>query len=70
VANTCRFGCGPAIARYAMDRGCVCFPDDREQDLCAQHVVRATPLGGMELIEAYFPNHPLVTGVEAAPCHS
>jgi hypothetical protein len=49
----CRFCTAPALARYAMDRGFVCFPDDREQALCAQHIIRATPLGSMELLEDY-----------------
>jgi hypothetical protein len=49
----CRFCSASAIAKYAMDRGCVCFPDDREQALCAQHIIRATPLGSMELLEDY-----------------
>ena len=40
----------PAVIRVALDEGCICFPDDREQDLCAQHAVRATPLGNMELV--------------------
>lgn len=49
----CRF-CGmPSIARYAMDEGCICYPDDREQDLCMQHENRATPLGSMELMINY-----------------
>ncbi len=46
----CRFGCGPAIAVFAMDRGCVCYPDDRQQALCMQHIVRATPLGRMTVV--------------------
>lgn len=44
--------CGdPAVARFEMSRGCVVFPDDRSQYLCLHHIVRATPLGGMELVE-------------------
>lgn len=36
----CRHGDGyPAVARFRCERGCVVFPSDREQDLCAQHVV-------------------------------
>jgi hypothetical protein len=46
----CRFCGSLAAARFRLDRGCVCYPDDRIQDLCMQHVVRATPLGGMELM--------------------
>lgn len=64
---TCRFDDGNiAIARFAMDRGCVCYPDDREQDLCAQHVLRATPLGSMTLIRRYVAKHPLIEDDEAA----
>lgn len=46
----CRFCSSEAVGLYALDRGCVCYPDDREQALCAQHVVRATPLGGFDLV--------------------
>lgn len=49
----CRFGDGPAVARYHMERGCVCFPDDREQDLCAHHEYKSTPLGDMDMIREY-----------------
>jgi hypothetical protein len=49
----CRFRDGPAIGRFALDRGCVAYPDDREQDLCAHHIRRATPLGSFELVEDY-----------------
>lgn len=52
----CRFGdSSPAVARFSMDRGCVCFRDDREQALCAQHIINAEPLGSMELIEVLIP---------------
>lgn len=50
---TCRFCSVKATGRFMMDAGCVCFPEDRFQDLCAQHIIRATPLGSMELVEAY-----------------
>jgi hypothetical protein len=46
----CRFNDSEAVAVFAMSEGCVCFPDDREQALCMQHIVRATPLGEMTLI--------------------
>lgn len=36
----CRHGDGEAIIRVSIPRGCTCFPSDREQDLCAQHVHR------------------------------
>jgi hypothetical protein len=35
---------------FSMPKGCVCSPDIL-QYLCMQHVVRATPLGGMYLLE-------------------
>lgn len=49
----CRFCGRPAIARFYLSRGCVCYPDDREQDLCLHHAVRATPIGSFELIWDY-----------------
>lgn len=47
---TCRFCGEPAVAVFRLPGGCVCFPDDREQALCPQHILRATPLAGMELM--------------------
>lgn len=55
----CRFGCpspSVAVGRYTMDAGCLCYPDDREQDLCAQHVLRANPRGSMELVQIHQPS--------------
>ena len=49
----CRFGDGPAIARFRLSAGCVAYPEDREQDLCWHHARRASPLGSYELIEDY-----------------
>lgn len=51
----CRFGCGPAVGRFAFSKGCVCFPDDRVQDLCAQHACHSTPIGTMCLIQVHVP---------------
>jgi hypothetical protein len=48
---SCRFGDGPAVAVFDMDAGCICFPDDRQQALCAQHAMRSTPLGSMVLAD-------------------
>lgn len=45
----CRFGDGPAVAVFALSDGCACFPDDREQALCAQHALKASPIGAMTL---------------------
>jgi hypothetical protein len=49
----CRFCDALAIARFGLDQGCACHPDDREQYLCAHHARRAQPLGDMELIEDF-----------------
>jgi len=47
---TCRFGCAsPVVGIYWMPRGCVCHADQL-QALCAQHALKATPLGDMLLI--------------------
>lgn len=50
----CRFGDGfRAAVRVSLSDGCLCYPDDREQDLCIQHLDRANPLGEMEVIKDY-----------------
>jgi len=55
----CRFGDGyTAVARYRFSDGCVCFPDDKEQDLCAQHASDSWPHGSMERILTYDPSWP------------
>lgn len=46
----CRFCGTPAVAVFSLDEGCACFPDDREQALCMQHIVRASPLGEMAMV--------------------
>lgn len=47
----CRFCSSPAVAIFTMTEGCLCYPDDRQQALCMQHILRATPLGTMDLEE-------------------
>lgn len=47
----CRFGDGAAVVKVRLDKGCVCFPDDREQFLCAHHLYKSTPLGSFDVIE-------------------
>lgn len=48
----CRFGHSvEAAVRVDLSEGCICFPEDREQALCAQHYVRMTPLGSVRVIE-------------------
>lgn len=49
----CRFCSSPAVASYWMDRGCYCYPEDRIQDLCFQHIVNARPLGSMDVLQIF-----------------
>jgi hypothetical protein len=50
----CKF-CGQlAIVRVALPEGCLCYPEDREQALCPQHLDRASPLGEMFVLEDYY----------------
>jgi 8-oxo-dGTP pyrophosphatase MutT (NUDIX family) len=49
----CRFCSADAVGHYKLSKGCFCFPDDKEQDLCAQHVVSATPIDSFELAHKY-----------------
>ena len=51
VSVKCRFCKSDALAVFHLPRGCFCYPDDREQALCPQHIIRATPLGEMTLKE-------------------
>jgi hypothetical protein len=51
MAESCRFCDSKPVAVFAFDSGCVCYPEDRRQALCMQHVVRATPLGSMQLAQ-------------------
>lgn len=43
----CRFCDAEAVAVFSLPAGCLVYPNDREQALCAQHIARATPLGTM-----------------------
>jgi hypothetical protein len=52
----CRFCDTEAIALYAMDKGCFCHPNDREQALCPQHITSATPIGSMEMFRVLDPD--------------
>lgn len=47
----CRFCHRPAVATFHLDAGCLCFPDEREHGYCIQHILRARPMGNMELRE-------------------
>lgn len=44
----CRFCGKAALATFSLPKGCMCYPDDREQALCPQHIISATPLGEMD----------------------
>lgn len=47
--TACRFCKATPVALFSLPQGCFCFPDDREQALCPQHVVNAEPIGEMTL---------------------
>lgn len=49
----CRFGCGCADLYVTLDRGCYCFPEDREQYLCMQHWIKLEPIGSAHAEDAY-----------------
>jgi hypothetical protein len=59
VIYRCRFGDDEAVGLLKLDAGCVAYPGDREQYLCVHHALRATPLGGMELVETSARERPL-----------
>lgn len=50
VVIPCRLCGDRATVVCAMDRGCVCYPNDREQALCEQHFWKSEPLGSMVVI--------------------
>ena len=52
----CRHGekCEHAVGKYKTPEGCFCFPNDREQNLCGQHVYKDGTIGdNVELILVY-----------------
>lgn len=50
---TCRFCSHPAVAQFSLPGGCFCYPNDREQDLCPQHIINAEPIKGMKLVKIH-----------------
>src|SRR3954464_9927239 len=47
----CRFnGHAQAVALVAVSRGCACYPDDRLQALCPQHIGSSEPLGSFLVV--------------------
>ena len=52
----CRFGCiATALYRVKLEKGCICYPDDREQLVCVQHWSKMEPLGAAEVVEVVYP---------------
>jgi hypothetical protein len=49
----CRFCNDNAVVKVYLSKGCICYPNDSEQNLCCQHLKRATPLGTIELLADY-----------------
>jgi hypothetical protein len=49
----CRFDDFEADMRIYLSDGCVGFPDDREQDVCATHWRKSTPHGSKCTIAVY-----------------
>lgn len=47
----CRFCEEQAVGVFILDKGCACYPNDKEQALCEQHISKATPIGNMILKE-------------------
>jgi hypothetical protein len=50
VGVRCRFCGDAAVVGAYLPRGCVCHPADLYQALCYHHFLRATPLGGLDII--------------------
>jgi len=43
-----------AVGMYETPEGCVCFPQDRTQNLCGQHVIKNGMIGGgVRLVVVY-----------------
>ena len=50
----CSFGEGNvAVGHFEMSAGCAALPDVKSQDLCLQHIVKADPIGTMEMTLIY-----------------
>jgi hypothetical protein len=47
----CRFnGHAQAVALVALSHGCACYPEDRLQPLCPQHILSSEPLGSFQVV--------------------
>lgn len=51
----CRHGCPEALVLVSLSDGCVCFPDDNLQSLCAQHLARDGFIGDVTMVAEYQP---------------
>jgi hypothetical protein len=60
----CRHNDGmEAVARFRTPEGCICFPEDKEQDLCAQHIVKWGVNGTATVIKIYWPKMAEMLGI-------
>lgn len=46
-------GDGEAIGLFYLSQGCAVFPNERWQNLCLHHAMKATPIDGIELADDY-----------------
>jgi hypothetical protein len=54
-----------AVALFRTPKGCICFPEDREQALCAQHIIRWGINGNaVEILKVYDPLVAKQLGIE------
>lgn len=56
MTERCIFGCDNPIGVYSVPDGCLCFPRDRMQTLCAQHLYGITTDGPVTLIKDLAPD--------------
>ncbi len=57
LSEICRFGdSDPVVVRVELSAGCLCFPDDKTQDLCEYHYYKASPQGEMKVTVCRIPD--------------
>jgi hypothetical protein len=50
----CRFNHDDeVVVKVALSDGCMCYPEDKFQDLCYYHYMKSTPLGSMKIVKEY-----------------
>lgn len=42
-----------AVGQYSTPEGCACYPNDRVQNLCGQHVIKGGMIGDYALVLIY-----------------